>query len=333
MALEAKIKLLLEEYDIRPSEKLGQHFLVDEVVIGQIASFVVRGAHVIEVGSGTGHLTAKLAERASSVSTVEIDPRYGEILGNLEGTHPNIDVHLGNVLDAGLTPLLKRDALNQVVSNLPYHITEPFLGSMVGQPIENAVLLVGDNTARELKQSEASTLYGRMSLIAQTFFGIRDLVRVPKTAFFPQPRTDSNLIELTPKDAAEIYSNPVLAILSKLVTTAKYHGLVINVMKDALVSTAQNTAHGTLGKKAGWQKSRAMVRRQNRNWVASYNSTGKIEEEIEEPELNGRQIDQHQALGIISKMGIAQAILYRPFTGLDNQDLRELVSRIRTILR
>src|SRR6476660_8547408 len=66
---------LFENHGLEPKSKLGQNFLIDL----NLLDLIVRAAEldktdaVLEVGTGTGSLTARLAEHAGAVVTVEID--------------------------------------------------------------------------------------------------------------------------------------------------------------------------------------------------------------------------------------------------------------------
>lgn len=331
MGLEDELKRLLEQYAVRPSEKLGQHFLIDERVIDYIAGQVTYGAHVIEVGAGTGHLTRELAKRAGSVTTVEIDDRYEPILDDVQTDHPNVSVRYGNILDIGIDSLLQESGYNQVIANLPFHIIEPFMIAMIDQPIENAILLVGDNTAREFFEDENSRSFGRMSLLAQTFFEARQLSTVSRRSFYPPPRTDSSLVEVVPNKMRETAADPSKYIFAKLFMTASRHPLVVNIMKEALVEASERTSRGTLDRRDGWQRRRAVFRRQSRSWIDEYNRTGEISADDGKGESGGI-ISQDQALRKIDRMGIDDSILRRPFLRLDNQDIRELVTGVRRIL-
>src|SRR3990170_2956161 len=66
-----------EETGIRPHNKFGQNFLIDLNLVQVLldAAAVTRDDVVLEVGAGTGSLTAMLARQAAAVVTVEIDPR------------------------------------------------------------------------------------------------------------------------------------------------------------------------------------------------------------------------------------------------------------------
>ena len=72
------IKGLLHTRRLIPKNKMGQNFLIDL----NLVDLVVRTAEltkedcVLEVGTGTGSLTVKMAELAGAVWTVELDPDF-----------------------------------------------------------------------------------------------------------------------------------------------------------------------------------------------------------------------------------------------------------------
>ena len=83
------LRELIEARGLKPKNKLGQNFLVDLNLI----DFIVRHAEltrqdlVLEVGSGTGSLTAKLADAAGAVLSVEIDPSFHQLAQETLGEH------------------------------------------------------------------------------------------------------------------------------------------------------------------------------------------------------------------------------------------------------
>src|SRR5437762_13022505 len=81
----SNVKGLLASRGILPKNKLGQNFLIDLNLI----DLVVRTAEltpadlVLEVGTGTGGLTARLAEQAGAVVSVELASRAHELAREL----------------------------------------------------------------------------------------------------------------------------------------------------------------------------------------------------------------------------------------------------------
>src|SRR3954447_12589334 len=72
------LRNLFAERGIRPKNKLGQNFLIDLNLLDLLlrAAELTRDDLALEVGSGTGGLTVRLAEQAGAVVSVEVDPAF-----------------------------------------------------------------------------------------------------------------------------------------------------------------------------------------------------------------------------------------------------------------
>src|SRR5205085_9868808 len=89
---------------------------------------------VIEVGTGTGGLTARLADQAGGVLSVEIDPGFHELAKDVLRERPNVTLLRGDILHGKNT--LNADVLAcveelrqslactqlKLVANLPYAV-------------------------------------------------------------------------------------------------------------------------------------------------------------------------------------------------------------------
>src|SRR5438034_8506370 len=75
------LRNLMDLRGIHPKKKLGQSFLIDL----NLLDVIVRAAElspddvVLEVGSGTGGLTGRLADQAGAVLSVEIDRDFFDL--------------------------------------------------------------------------------------------------------------------------------------------------------------------------------------------------------------------------------------------------------------
>lgn len=327
---ERTIKTRLEGQEVELSEKLGQHFLVEQEAIDRLSSSVITGAKVIEVGSGIGHVTESLSERAASVVGIEIDTRFQSILEDLQARNSKVRFVMKDAVKVSFNNLIERDEEAQVIANLPFHITEPFMYKLIDLPITNAVVMVGDNVAREFQESENSLGFGKMSLLSQTFFNTRVLGHFSRESFYPQPRTDATLLEFIPRDKRELEADSANYVFAYLFRNAEDCSLVRNDMKQALVQASQRADNGTLSKKETHRRNRARVNRQLKQLTKGYNASGDMSVFEDMYRKNGNIIiSQSQALRVIEDMGIPERVLSRPFFSLDNQDIRNLTKSVR----
>src|SRR5262245_47255292 len=120
------VRALLRRYDVRPSRRWGQSFLIDRNALDRIVSAadLTPDAGVLEIGPGLGVLTRALARRCRQVVAVEIDPRLvqalaGELLAGLD----NVDIIPSDVLALDLPAALEQQlgpGRHKVVANIPY---------------------------------------------------------------------------------------------------------------------------------------------------------------------------------------------------------------------
>ena len=177
--------------NVLPKKSLGQHFLVDENILGVIGRLAELEAsdEVLEIGPGLGVLTRYLAERVARVHAVEID-------ASLEPQLRDIDVvlHIGDALQLDLASLAP-DA-TKLVANLPYNIATPLLvESLDGLPqIERWCVMVQREVADRLFAVPRTKAYGSVSVLVQLVCERIGFHPVSRTVFRPPPNVDSALV-------------------------------------------------------------------------------------------------------------------------------------------
>ena len=177
----------------RPKKSLGQHFLVDENilgVIGRLAELTPTDV-VLEIGPGVGVLTHYLAERVSRVVAVELDTSLEPYL---RGSGANVDLHFGDALQLDLASLAP-DA-TKLVANLPYNIATPLIvESLDGLPhIERWCVMVQREVADRLFAKPSTKAYGAVSVLVQLVCERTGFHPVSRTVFRPPPNVDSALV-------------------------------------------------------------------------------------------------------------------------------------------
>ena len=183
----------LRRLGLSPRKALGQHFLVDELLLSRIADACALGPDdtVIEIGAGPGGLSIELAERARTLIAVEIDEELaGLARRQLEGRGRACVV----AADAlGVTPgeLLEEceaSAPYVMAGNLPYYITQPLIRRFLeaDEPPERIVVLVQREVARRIVGGPGKE--SLLSLSVKTYGRPEALFDVPSSAFWPAPK-------------------------------------------------------------------------------------------------------------------------------------------------
>ena len=181
---------------VRAKKSLGQHFLVDENllgVIGRLADLQPEDV-VLEVGPGLGVLTRFLAARTRLVHAVEVDVGLEERLrGSLDG-HPNVRLTFGDALEVDLGSL--EPVPTKLVANLPYNIATPLVVESLerGPTLERWCVMVQREVADRFFAVPATKAYGAVSVLIQLQARRVGFRRVPATAFRPRPRVESALV-------------------------------------------------------------------------------------------------------------------------------------------
>jgi 16S rRNA (adenine1518-N6/adenine1519-N6)-dimethyltransferase len=178
--------------NVAPKKGLGQHFLVDENILGVIGRLAeLEPADVVlEVGPGLGVLTRYLAERTAHVHAVEVDRSLGAYLRDIE----KVTLHFGDALQLDLAAIAP-DA-TKLVANLPYNIATPLIvESLDGLPnIAHWTVMVQREVADRLFASPSTKAYGAVSVLVQLATERTGFHPVSRTVFRPPPNVDSALV-------------------------------------------------------------------------------------------------------------------------------------------
>lgn len=183
-------------------KKLGQHFLVDRNIIEKILRLadIKKEEVVLEIGPGLGEMTLALSQRAGQVIAVEIDSRWVEVLKNKLTGISNVILLQEDILKVDLQALSHQVGLPlKIVANLPYQISSPLLFRFLKNRkfISNLTLMVQREVAERITASPGRKEYGALSVLIQMVArpSIKFMVRPP--AFFPPPKVESAVIQLS----------------------------------------------------------------------------------------------------------------------------------------
>ena len=182
----------------RPRKALGQHFLRDSGVLADIvgAVRVPAGGIVMEIGAGTGQLTAALLDAGHSVVAVELEPRMIAHLSARLGRNAALQVVEADARLADFSEFIPANQAFVVAGNLPYFAASPIIRHLLeGYPNpKEMVVMVQREVAREMtaKPGHASLF----TISVQVYAESELLFDVHPTAFDPPPAVFSSVVRL-----------------------------------------------------------------------------------------------------------------------------------------
>jgi 16S rRNA (adenine1518-N6/adenine1519-N6)-dimethyltransferase len=202
-----------KETGIRPHTKLGQNFLIDLNLLHFLfeAAAVTRDDVVLEVGTGTGSLTALLAQQAASVITVEIDRSVFQLASEELYRFDNVVMLQADALRSKnhLNPAV-RDAVAaqlaaapgrrlKLVANLPYNIATPLMSNLLHEetPPCSMTVTIQKELAERIVAQPGSKDYGALSIWMQAQCRVEILRILPPTVFWPRPKVFSAFVQVT----------------------------------------------------------------------------------------------------------------------------------------
>ena len=185
----------------QPRKRFGQHFLIDNNIIDKIVRALnpTPSDNLVEIGAGTGALTAKVLAKINHLNVVEID---NDLVMLLQNTYPEstLTIHHHDALDFDFNTLAKPDALLRVFGNLPYNISTPLLFHLLqyAPVINDMVFMLQKEVIVRMCAKPGNADYGRLSIMIQYACETSMLFDIPPSAFNPPPKVMSSLIHLKP---------------------------------------------------------------------------------------------------------------------------------------
>lgn len=200
---------------LKAKKTLGQHFLKSASALNKIieAAEIKSDERVLEIGPGTGILTAELLKHAKKVVAVEKDDRAFQLLQEKftkEISSGSLDLVHGDILMIDPQNLITKDLTEgnySIVANIPYYITGAILRKFLEKsPRPNKmILLVQKEVALRMigrksddsNQGKSSANKESLLSISVKAFGVPKIIAtVPRGAFVPPPSVDSAIISI-----------------------------------------------------------------------------------------------------------------------------------------
>lgn len=200
------------EVGIRPRTRHGQNFLIDLNLLDVLLEAARLDEHdvVLEVGTGTGSLTARMAERAAHVVSVEVDPQMHrlareELIDAENVTLLQLDALSGKnrlnpaVLNAVGERLAEgADRRLKLCANLPYNIAAPLVSNLLAlaDPPQTMTVTIQKELAERIIAPPGTKDYSALSVWVQSQCRAEIVRTLPPQAFWPRPKVTSAIIHI-----------------------------------------------------------------------------------------------------------------------------------------
>jgi 16S rRNA (adenine1518-N6/adenine1519-N6)-dimethyltransferase len=208
LATPSATRAVLARHGLVTKKSLGQHFLIDDNVVGRILSLarLVGDEVVLEVGPGIGTLTTALCEHARAIVAVERDT---ELLPALAET--TADCKRLHILRADAAAVETR-ALSEpygpptaLVANLPYAVAATVVLRFFEEvpSLWSATVMVQAEVADRMSAEPGSKDFGSYTVKLRLLARPDGRFPVPRGCFLPQPRVDSAVLRLVREPVVE----------------------------------------------------------------------------------------------------------------------------------
>ena len=201
-----------EAIGIHPRAKLGQNFLIDLNLLRLLyeSAEIDENDVVLEVGTGTGSLTAELSDRAAAVITVELDSvmhelAKQELYGRNNITFLQADILRNKnrlneeVLDAVHRELEAVPGRRfKLAANLPYSIATPLMSNLLltKYPPHSMTVTIQKELADRITASPGTKDWGALSLWMQAQCRAEVVRVMAPSVFWPRPKVHSAIIRI-----------------------------------------------------------------------------------------------------------------------------------------
>jgi 16S rRNA (adenine1518-N6/adenine1519-N6)-dimethyltransferase len=227
-----------KEAGVRIKGKHGQNFLVDLNLLRILVDAADLQPHdvVLEVGTGTGSLTANLAPRVAAVVTVEIDAQMFQLASEELFELPNVTMLQLDALrnkshfdERVLTAIAERldeapGRQFKLVANLPYNVATPIISNLLLAPRVPAsmTITIQKELADRINAVPGTKDYSALSIWMQSQCRVEVVRILPPNVFWPKPKVHSAILRLE-VDAAKRDRIPDLEFFHGFVRAMFFH--------------------------------------------------------------------------------------------------------------
>ena len=201
LATPSQTLAVLKRHGLATKKSLGQHFLVDDNVVGRILALaqLTGDETVLEVGPGIGTLTVALCESAGAVVAVERDAELLPVLAETTAVCDRLAVVRADAV--AVDPQTLAEPFGPpvaLVANLPYAVAATVVLRFFEEipSLTSATVMVQAEVADRMAANPGTKDFGSYSVKLRLLARPDGRFSVARTCFLPPPRVDSAVLRL-----------------------------------------------------------------------------------------------------------------------------------------
>ncbi len=189
----------------------GQHFLRGSSFISELVghSNIRKNDTVLDIGAGSGAITAVLARRCKNVIAYEPEALAAKKLTENMQHYANVQVVAKDFLRAELPT-----EPYKVFSNIPFHLSSKIVRKLVmAKNPPKAIYLIVQKQFAQKMLTGGNHFHGALGMAIAPWWVARIRRPLRKTDFTPPPNVDTVLLELKPRETPLVPQDKMLVYM------------------------------------------------------------------------------------------------------------------------
>jgi 16S rRNA (adenine1518-N6/adenine1519-N6)-dimethyltransferase len=193
-------------------KSLGQNFLIDQNIIKKIINLTnINKKNIVEIGSGKGALTDEILKKnPKSLIIIEKDINLAEQLKLKYTGVKNVKIFNADILNFNIESTIKENSI--IFGNLPYNISSQILVKFLRfrkwtPKYKELIFMFQKELGEKIIAQYPSSNYGRLSILTNYRFKLKNKFMVSANCFFPKPKVTSLVVHFVPKKESFKFKN------------------------------------------------------------------------------------------------------------------------------
>ncbi len=191
----------------RPKKSLGQNFIKNDNFLNKLSNLinVEENTELIEIGPGKGALTNKLVKKKlNKILLIEKDKDLYNILKTKYKLIKHLNIINQDAMDTDYENISQNNNII-LVGNLPFNISSQLLIKWISYKkwppfYKKMYLMFQFELGKKLLSKKNNKNYGRITVLCQSRCEIKEIMTAPSNIFFPEPKVDAIVLEITPSN-------------------------------------------------------------------------------------------------------------------------------------